>query len=1102
MASQATDSEVYDLLILVDSTYSMSSYLASLQTSLPQIIQISTLTDCFSRIGLLAYRDYCDKELLDWSGWLSPSAITDEPKVDLIQAAKNLYAMGGGDGPEATKTGLARAYELMRADATTIILLYTDAPPHTIANGDETDRSSNFGPEQKALKVETSYGGFGPQFVDWVTASKWLSGRLGAKKAQVFSILSTMRFEDAGYYNYLSARTHGACFYLNDSRPAGISKLTVEFLLAWMGAEKAGAAADAELPGYLSRYISNDGMKDLKSETDRKGNDFFQATRPNLVYGMSRDHDNITKSKVTAALLKKHLPKKATPVEDFSKHYKVDERYRRVAVEQLKRLIEDDVVAISVNPVFGSLWRAVCNDRENKSRDAVIQAFGLQVDRIKDAGEKTRMKTWLEESYDYTAEVTEAIESVPEAERFPCLFLDPTLNFTRERDVSAEADDDGPITSFQRDELLEIGRSCDYRILRRLGRVLTRLTYVNSPEDMPAHIIAASEMEIPRIPMALASPKYKRKFWKILLHIVVPGTMLGARPAALLAALSIKLGVQPLMEAAEQEMLLWPARWNNLEVPETWNTSCLSLLLDADQAYKKRHESDEKDATVSIDLVVLCEDERPAKRPRLRKISLLTPLLKKKKTLLLPADRLLFERLVSYKMLELNLDTILNARVGWTPEKTQVAIGPTVICRSCQFPRSVTIMGASGKCGHCLWTQYTSPEEREAHVTARVAKDDNETTPATWVECNLKTCRAQYVVYRVEALNVKPKCHYCRESKKAPVLECSECLNRVIWPESYRPKNLDLDSFKCYACTAGRKTISNVETTASNISEENTTNWLLRNDKKIAEPFNKRSLFHTISTAGADKFCEKVELFPHPEETTLTLNGKKIRNTPGLIAELQSWVSRRKTEQGTCSLCCSDKRKEDLIPACRRSGCNQRICKPCLGAWYGLNTPGRIINTAALSCPFCSRDPTAKTLAKYGMGIHAVGDLKVAVHEKGQWIFAWCGQCGYARRYIERVCAAGAPNELKDWVCEETCRKVIKSELRLQNCPGCGILTEKVSGCDHVMCAVDGCGVHWCFFCGGRFEEDTIYSHMSESHGGYYGGNRYEDDDDGYDTDW
>jgi hypothetical protein len=49
---------------------------------------------------------------------------------------------------------------------------------------------------------------------------------------------------------------------------------------------------------------------------------------------------------------------------------------------------------------------------------------------------------------------------------------------------------------------------------------------------------------------------------------------------------------------------------------------------------------------------------------------------------------------------------------------------------------------------------------------------------------------------------------------------------------------------------------------------------------------------------------------------------------------------------------------------------------------------------------------------------------------------------------------------------------------------------------------VKGCGVHWCFFCGGRFEEDTIYTHMSDAHGGYYEGNEDGEDVDGYDTDW
>jgi hypothetical protein len=148
----------YDLLILVDATYSMSNYLTSLQTSLPKIISISALTDSFSRIGLLAYRDYSDDNLLEWSGWMHQKS-PDEPEVDLLKAARDLYPTGGGDYPEATKTGLAKAYHLMREDATTFILLYTDAPPHTTANKVPHD-NGNFEPEQRALGDRESYGGF------------------------------------------------------------------------------------------------------------------------------------------------------------------------------------------------------------------------------------------------------------------------------------------------------------------------------------------------------------------------------------------------------------------------------------------------------------------------------------------------------------------------------------------------------------------------------------------------------------------------------------------------------------------------------------------------------------------------------------------------------------------------------------------------------------------------------------------------------------------------------------------------------------------------------------------------------------------------------
>src|SRR3954471_9996957 len=104
----AESTEIYDLLILIDATYSMTAYVNSLQKSLPKIISISALTDCFSRIGLLAYRDYSEgSNLIDWSGWITQSGPGSEgEQQDLVSKAKGLWATGGGDFPEATKTGL------------------------------------------------------------------------------------------------------------------------------------------------------------------------------------------------------------------------------------------------------------------------------------------------------------------------------------------------------------------------------------------------------------------------------------------------------------------------------------------------------------------------------------------------------------------------------------------------------------------------------------------------------------------------------------------------------------------------------------------------------------------------------------------------------------------------------------------------------------------------------------------------------------------------------------------------------------------------------------------------------------------------------------
>ncbi|ELR02717.1 hypothetical protein VC83_08411 [Pseudogymnoascus destructans] len=114
-------------------------------------------------------------------------------------------------------------------------------------------------------------------------------------------------------------------------------------------------------------------------------------------------------------------PQKATPVQDFAKRYTENPQYRKTAIEELEKFIRDDVSAISLNPVFGSLWRVVCSDRKNPSRDEIITEFGRQVNQIKNADEKDRMKIWLEESYDFTTEAMDTIASVPKEQRFPCV---------------------------------------------------------------------------------------------------------------------------------------------------------------------------------------------------------------------------------------------------------------------------------------------------------------------------------------------------------------------------------------------------------------------------------------------------------------------------------------------------------------------------------------------------------------------------------------------------------------------------------------------------------------------------------------------------------
>ncbi|KAF5861585.1 hypothetical protein ETB97_012750 [Aspergillus alliaceus] len=1068
------EAEQYDLLVVVDATASMHSFLKSLNNSLRQIISISELTRCFSRIGLLAYRDYVCKDLLEWSGWFDTSLTTSDTQPDLLTIAASLDTQGNYDVPEAAKTGLAKAYEVMRSDAKTVILFYADAPPHAWGNNPNLDNrgpDENHGREQIALSISTCYGGFGPKFKDWVSACNLL--REGEKRVQVFCILDpsmchTYNHASASYYTYLSTMTQGSCIVLRSAKPSAISKVTIEVLLTWMGVGKPAVDdVGEETSPYLLSYPDLKGIDKFRDERDEEARSYLPTPDSHRLAG------SLKMQRLSPYIMHNSIQKKTAPVADFTKSWATDPSYQALAVKHLKQIIIEDVTVIAVNAIFATLWRNICTDRAHPARSELLNAFSLQVSHITDPVDRSRMTDWLEASYDYTGEVVELINTVPETERFPCVCLDPTLTFTHpdhdeNENYKKTATD---ITTFTRAELLEMGRSCDPDILRRLSRVLTQLTYIQSPADLPEHIASMTDRDMPRIPIALAKEQYKRKFWQILLHIVCPGTMLSTRPSSVLAALALRLGITPLLPAAESQLLTMKDRWNDIEVPETWTISCMTLLLDADRKYQQRQSLNQTTNDTGDSAVT----EMP--------------------TVLKTSDRELFEKLIAYRFLELNLHTTFTAQIGWKPEKTLIPIGPVVTCKSCHYPRSVTIMGHDGQCGVCLGNST------RAHCS--VTKDDTDKTPAAWVECHNTNCRAQYVVYDVESLRVRPKCHYCRvwnaavpstrdEVPLAPCVECHRCLSRIIWPEPYRPAGFVEAEYLCPGCTTGRQTIVDVETSAEQLKEENTVRWFIQDTKQPSgHTFSNRSLFHTVSRIGPDKFVAQIMLFPDTNPH-LTIRGKLVRNSESIISKLQDHVSRRRSVKVACSLCFSNFHPTALSSACSRRGCQERICKECLSQWYGLNAPGRIINTAALSCPFCRRLPSARTLAKHGMGIHAVGNLQGAIQDRGTWIYVWCRSCATAKPYLERVCAQGAPPEVTNWRCEECIKP---GESAVKPCPGCGVMTEKISGCGHIQCEVEDCHTHWCYFCGDKFDKGLIYSHMTEIHGTIY------DQEDGLDYD-
>ncbi|KAJ7852874.1 hypothetical protein B0H13DRAFT_1728719 [Mycena leptocephala] len=998
-----------DLLVVTDATASMGGYLDALKSSIPEILALAKLSGVFSRLGVLAYKDYTDapEEIAAWSGWNTDT---------LLQFVRDLEPTGGGDFPEAAKTALIRGLQAVNKESKTLVLWYADAPPHHISGQSHENDIA----EAKAFPAGA---------VDWVK----LCHTARRRNCTVFTFTpNSMDHAHSSFYVLLSELTGGISISSKASSRSStlISRLTLGVILQWMGQgtsdmddvlRDSGACllryeqspllarpkpTDEELgcAGYLPpSYRSSEGI----------------PLRPILSNPL--DMSKIPTGKPAAHLL------------NLAKRFGDASEYRDLVYASLADIIRSNVACLTYNPIFGQLWRAICKDTSSRKTE-LVNLFSEFVGKVNEADKKTALRQWLEESFDQSEEIERIISRHREYDNGAAVYLD--------------FDADVQLT---RTELLEVSRSCYAGVLKKIATVFTHLKLVE-----PSLTLAPRQRTIP-----LTLPP--RDFFRILPHLIVPGTLYPARAATLTAIIALIVAVPFLKEPAIELLATVKGKWLDMQVPENISFDCARFLLSAPEG-----------------AVLTAKEKR------------------------------VYGSMQRYKLIEHNLDAPLFVNVPWTPQKTRGAGDVKVQCKKCLISRSITIMSHvhADLCGICV-TGHVPP----ANVPSRYPAAES-----CWVECSTKTCRAQYVVEEATALKIRPRCYYCRSGIPCPWLECAVCSNRIIVPPVFRTAR-DRKRYICPACTnpqwAG-KCIVATDSTVRTLIVQNGVEWLGFTHKNI---FDGKSAFKLMQTLGDSIFAGTA---PNAN-ATLTLNNKRVQDTAMVIAQVESRVGRDEVVLSPCALCFEDIPSTRLIPACGRTGCAQLVDKGCLQEWYGKNAAGKLLNMMQFTCPFCRRKPTIKTLTRYNREAVVLGGLQSAM-EDARFFYAWCMHCASAKPVYERTscmeerippitdfrckdCTPPAPvtpppnefeKEAADWMERKIILAAESATLRGQArwdsnwdwdydnhtvvCPNpeCGARIEKTRGCDHMICI---CGTHFCWRCAKRLSPNDVGQHAYREHG-------------------
>ncbi|KAG8423406.1 hypothetical protein J3458_000307 [Metarhizium acridum] len=219
-------------------------------------------------------------------------------------------------------------------------------------------------------------------------------------------------------------------------------------LLTWMGTDERqmkNGVDDPRVPLEVPVYKLTKKISNATTENNPRLRNFM-ATKTSAVFNANSDTKRVSINDLGTV-----MTRRSPPVGDFAARYSRDDKYKDLVVAQLRGIFEQDVVAMSLNPVFGSLWRAVCNERGGRDRDVLAPIFGYHVGRIQNTHKKAQMKAWLDNSYDYSLAIEKEVGEVAAEHMYPMVFLDPTVEFAGREPGQRDEN----LRRLERSELLE-----------------------------------------------------------------------------------------------------------------------------------------------------------------------------------------------------------------------------------------------------------------------------------------------------------------------------------------------------------------------------------------------------------------------------------------------------------------------------------------------------------------------------------------------------------------------------------------------------------------------------------------------------------------------